>query len=34
VALWPSREPPADPATYQQVLVQGSRVRLALSPYL
>ncbi|MEZ5960426.1 MAG: hypothetical protein R3C30_08355 [Hyphomonadaceae bacterium] len=34
VALWPSREPPATPATYQQVLVQGSRVRLALSPYL
>jgi hypothetical protein len=34
VALWPSREPPEDPATYQQVLVQGSRVRLALSPYL
>ena len=34
VALWPSREPPNDPATYQQVLVQGSRVRLALSPYL
>lgn len=34
VALWPSREPPTNPATYQQVLVQGSRVRLALSPYL
>ena len=34
VALWPSREPPETPATYQQVLVQGSRVRLALSPYL
>ncbi|MCA8884992.1 MAG: hypothetical protein KDA35_00125 [Hyphomonadaceae bacterium] len=34
VALWPSREPPTDPATYQQILVQGSRVRLALSPYL
>ncbi len=34
VALWPAREPPANPATYQQVLVQGSRVRLALSPYL
>ena len=33
-ALWPSREPPAEPATYQEVLVQGSRVRLALSPYL
>jgi hypothetical protein len=34
VALFPSREPPENPATYQQVLVQGSRVRLALSPYL
>ena len=34
VALWPSREPPATPATYRDVLVQGSRVRLALSPYL
>lgn len=34
VALWPSREPPAEPATYQEVLVQGSRVRLALSPFL
>jgi hypothetical protein len=34
VALWPAREPPANPATYQQVLVQGSRVRLALSPFL
>jgi hypothetical protein len=34
VALWPSREPPETPATYQQVLVQGSRVRLALSPFL
>ncbi len=34
VALWPSREPAATPATYQQVLVQSSRVRLALSPYL
>jgi hypothetical protein len=34
VALWPSREAPENPATYQQVLVQGSRVRLALSPYL
>lgn len=33
-ALWPSREPPANPATYQEVLVQASRVRLALSPYL
>lgn len=34
VALWPSREPPEDPATYRDVLVQGSRVRLALSPFL
>lgn len=34
VALWPAREPGANPATYQQVLVQGSRVRLALSPFL
>lgn len=34
VALWPSREPPQNAATYQQVLVQGSRVRLALSPFL
>lgn len=33
-ALWPSRDPPAEPATYREVLVQGSRVRLALSPYL
>jgi hypothetical protein len=34
VALFPTHEPPATPASYQQVLVQGSRVRLALSPYL
>jgi hypothetical protein len=34
LALWPAREPAANPATYQQVLTQGSRVRLALSPYL
>ncbi|MGE0529678.1 MAG: hypothetical protein AB7G40_17890 [Hyphomonadaceae bacterium] len=34
VALWPSREPPQNPATYQQVLAQSSRVRLALYPYL
>jgi hypothetical protein len=34
IELWPAREPAATPATYQQVLVQGSRVRLALSPYL
>jgi hypothetical protein len=34
VALWPSREAPETPAAYRDVLVQGSRVRLALSPYL
>lgn len=34
VAMWPSREPPANPATYRDILVQASRVRLALSPYL
>ncbi|MGE0741240.1 MAG: hypothetical protein AB7O98_07845 [Hyphomonadaceae bacterium] len=34
IALWPSAEAPETPATYQQVLVQGSRVRLALSPFL
>lgn len=34
VALFPSHAAPSNPATYQQVLVQGSRVRLALSPYL
>ena len=34
VALWPSVDAPAAPATYAQVLAQGSRVRLALSPYL
>ncbi|MEZ5956870.1 MAG: hypothetical protein R3C27_06635 [Hyphomonadaceae bacterium] len=34
VAMWPSREPPANPTTYRDVLVQASRVRLALSPYL
>ena len=34
VALFPSYNAPATPATYQEVLVQGSRVRLALSPYL
>jgi hypothetical protein len=34
VALWPSQTAPETPATYRQVLVQGSRVRLALSPYL
>lgn len=34
VALWPSHQAPENPTTYQQVLVQSSRVRLALSPYL
>src|SRR5262249_34219990 len=34
VALWPSTDAPVQPATYQQVLAQSSRVRLALSPYL
>lgn len=34
VAMWPSREPPESPAAYRDILVQASRVRLALSPYL
>jgi hypothetical protein len=34
VALWPSPSAPETPAAYAQVLAQGSRVRLALSPYL
>lgn len=34
IALWPSRALPENPASYQQILAQGSRVRLALSPYL
>jgi hypothetical protein len=34
VALWATPVAPERPATYQQVLTQGSRVRLALSPYL
>lgn len=34
VALWPSATPPAQPAAYREVLAQGSRVRLALSPLL
>jgi hypothetical protein len=33
-ALWPGRLPSDNPSTYQQVVVQASRVRLALSPYL
>ena len=34
VALWPAPEAPPTPNPYAQVLAQGSRVRLALSPYL
>lgn len=33
-ALWRTPEAPERPPTYAQVLAQGSRVRLALSPYL
>jgi hypothetical protein len=34
VNLWPDPAPPERPAAYSQVLAQGSRVRLALSPLL
>ncbi len=34
VALWREPVAPERPATYAQVLAQGSRVRLALSPFL
>lgn len=34
IGLWPSADAPENPARYQQVLAQSSRVRLALSPYL
>lgn len=34
VGLWPQATAPERPASYQQVLAQSSRVRLALSPYL
>lgn len=34
VALWPSATAPERPPSYRDVLAQGSRVRLALSPYL
>lgn len=34
VALWPSATAPEHPPAYRDVLAQGSRVRLALSPYL
>jgi hypothetical protein len=32
--LWPAPEAPERPAPYRDVLAQGSRVRLALSPFL
>lgn len=34
IELWPQAAAPQTPASYQQVLAQSSRVRLALSPYL
>lgn len=34
IALWPAVSAPEHPASYAQVLAQGSRVRFALSPYL
>lgn len=34
VELWPAPAAPATPTAYREVLAQGSRVRLALSPYL
>jgi len=34
VALWPQTTAPETPTPYRDVLAQGSRVRLALSPYL
>lgn len=34
VDLWPQATAPEHPASYAQVLAQGSRVRLALSPFL
>ena len=34
VALWRQVNAPERPASYRDVLAQGSRVRLALSPYL
>jgi hypothetical protein len=34
VALWPQTAPTVRPATYQDLLVQASRVRLALYPFL
>lgn len=34
VGLWPEATAPEQPTPYREVLTQGSRVRLALSPYL
>ena len=34
IALWPESTAPAQPASYQHVLAQSSRVRLSLSPFL
>jgi len=34
VGLWPQPTAPQQPTAYRDVLAQGSRVRLALSPYL
>jgi hypothetical protein len=34
VSLWREPAAPEDPAPYREVLAQGSRVRLAMSPYL
>jgi len=34
VGLWPSAAAPEQPTPYREVLAQGSRVRLALSPFL
>jgi len=34
VEMWPQATAPEQPAAYNTVLAQGSRVRLALSPYL
>jgi hypothetical protein len=34
VGLWPQATAPQTPTPYRDVLAQGSRVRLALSPFL
>ena len=34
IALYPASAAPTHPAPYRTVLAQGSRVRLALSPFL